>query len=567
MQYRAISSPRRSKNGPTRRKNDICLAAPRGLVNTLEMLRGFAPQTPCAPNAPTIAAQQAPNKTSLQSRRAPQDNASLASLFLATKQPQPLQVPPHAVMTPFEAPKNHFFSHLMGATRVDEHLLRAPTSRAGQQYFVLGQPISSVGQNTIRGMRKIDRELAQIYLVKEIPLTPQDAADLLGPPHSLLAGHGLSPAIERIANEVNNQAAIGHPMTPHFSLVTADTLYLAMPQMGANVFDVLNHVRSERQGQKAASMNMTVRTAMAYKILHGVLHSLSAMHEQGLAHRDIKLENMTLRQDGDVYLIDFDSSLHIDEHAFEGGHTVGFLAPEARGNNAYDPRAADIWALGVSLVVTLLARNPFAASDDPQQLLNQWQAELVAAQAQQPLSQAHMAPTTPGAVLHAALQNAAPQLYSMLLRMLDTRPQMRATAAELVQMLAELAPSQRPDVSPLLQELRGQVQNQDMPVAKAIAQDTRLMQVQPGERATRRPSLRRVNSLDTLVRPFVQPFDSVLPRGAQEHVDQAKAQRDWKASPTFLAVQQFLYDQEEQLLEHLSRHPEAASRLYEDMSP
>jgi serine/threonine protein kinase len=238
------------------------------------------------------------------------------------------------------------------------------------------------------------------------------------------------------------------------------------------------------------------------------------------------------------------------------------MAPEARRGGGVDPRPADIWSLGVSLVVALLARNPFAAAAkglDPS-FLGQWQSGLEAALQQAPVAAAPGA--GPAAMLHAALRNAAPKLYPILLRMLDTRPERRATARELEPMLKAMEGSGPPDASPLLRELRAQVQHQAMPVARAIAQDPWLMQTQPGERAAGRPALRRANSMDTLVRPFVQPFDSPPAPSPQEHVAQAKALRDWHESPTFSAVQQFLYEQEEQWLEHLARHPAAAERLY-----
>ena len=79
-----------------------------------------------------------------------------------------------------------------------------------------------------------------------------------------------------------------------------------------------------------------------------MLSAVRYLHEQGIAHRDLKLENFLFEQPGmhsPLKLIDFGLSKHFDEK--ESMHQVVgsayYTAPEVLGGN-YDFRC-DIWSL------------------------------------------------------------------------------------------------------------------------------------------------------------------------------------------------------------------------------
>ncbi len=97
-----------------------------------------------------------------------------------------------------------------------------------------------------------------------------------------------------------------------------------------------------------------------------VCAGLSAAHEQGVVHRDLKPGNVFICDDGSVKVLDFgiarwlepDPSSQLTREGSVVG-TPGYLSPEqARGMREIDART-DIWALGVILYQALSGISPF----------------------------------------------------------------------------------------------------------------------------------------------------------------------------------------------------------------
>ncbi|RYF02807.1 MAG: hypothetical protein EOO40_12895, partial [Deltaproteobacteria bacterium] len=158
----------------------LCLAGWRRVVNHKRVRVAIEVHMPGdIGQRPPFSMPQAPvrgpaAKLQLTTANRLKPKASLASLSLATKQSQALQVPPHAVKTPLQGPNNHFYAHLVRATQVDAHLLSAQVpdfhnpDTFHTQYFILGDAIDTSDVAVLRGMRTIDRDVSQIYVGKEL---------------------------------------------------------------------------------------------------------------------------------------------------------------------------------------------------------------------------------------------------------------------------------------------------------------------------------------------------------------------------------------------------------------
>jgi serine/threonine protein kinase len=98
-----------------------------------------------------------------------------------------------------------------------------------------------------------------------------------------------------------------------------------------------------------------------------IVEAATYLHEQGFAHRDLKVENIMVTQDGVVKLIDFGSA-EASRNPLTGqvitsrrnwvGTPVS-MAPEVHGEKFVDMEKADIWSLGIVFVRILLGEYPW----------------------------------------------------------------------------------------------------------------------------------------------------------------------------------------------------------------
>lgn len=111
--------------------------------------------------------------------------------------------------------------------------------------------------------------------------------------------------------------------------------------------------------------------------------ALAAMHEAGVLHRDLKQDNVLVRQDGEPVIIDFGIATHsgaspLTTHILPPG-TTHYRSPESitffrrrhfepGGSYAFQP-TDDLYALGVLLYETLTGRPPFPPHLPETQLL------------------------------------------------------------------------------------------------------------------------------------------------------------------------------------------------------
>ncbi|PRT53165.1 Serine/threonine-protein kinase oca2 [Wickerhamiella sorbophila] len=98
------------------------------------------------------------------------------------------------------------------------------------------------------------------------------------------------------------------------------------------------------------------------------MEGIRYLHDSGLAHRDLKLDNCVVTAQGIVKIIDFGSSVVYkypeSDRTYDAHGVVGsdpYLAPEAATGNRYDPCATDIWSAAVVLCCMLMKKFPWKA--------------------------------------------------------------------------------------------------------------------------------------------------------------------------------------------------------------
>ncbi|CAO2593358.1 Sperm motility kinase [Lemmus lemmus] len=86
-------------------------------------------------------------------------------------------------------------------------------------------------------------------------------------------------------------------------------------------------------------------------------------HDNDIAHRDIKLDNILLDGKGNIKLCDFGLAIRVSSGQRCKGFcgTIEYCAPELFDDTEYDARAVDIWSMAVVLYAMVIARFPFKA--------------------------------------------------------------------------------------------------------------------------------------------------------------------------------------------------------------
>lgn len=116
----------------------------------------------------------------------------------------------------------------------------------------------------------------------------------------------------------------------------------------------------------AIVMSGKMSRAEVYCDFKQLMNGVKYMHESGLAHRDLKLDNCVINAEGIVKIIDFGSAVVFrypeTEKIHEAVGVVGsdpYLAPEVVTNLVYDPRPADIWSAAIVFCCMLMRKFPW----------------------------------------------------------------------------------------------------------------------------------------------------------------------------------------------------------------
>jgi len=97
------------------------------------------------------------------------------------------------------------------------------------------------------------------------------------------------------------------------------------------------------------------------KLFKQMVSALDCCHQHKIVHRDLKLQNILLDENGNIKLIDFGLSNFVEKGIFRNTFcgTPAFAPPEILLGTQYEGPEVDIWSLGVVLYSMLCIEFPF----------------------------------------------------------------------------------------------------------------------------------------------------------------------------------------------------------------
>lgn len=181
-------------------------------------------------------------------------------------------------------------------------------------------------------------------------------------------------ALDKVKQEIEIMKLLFHPNIPELIAViddsTEDKMYLIME------FCELGPLLDIDKGSATYKSHIFPLTQcgglpfdVVRKALLDVLEALEYLHELGIAHRDIKPDNLLVSKDGTIKLADFGVS-----HLFGSGvepiltgteGTYAFFSPEMCTGEAFNAFEADLWAVGVSLFALVFGTVPWYDTSPP----------------------------------------------------------------------------------------------------------------------------------------------------------------------------------------------------------
>jgi serine/threonine protein kinase/Tol biopolymer transport system component len=193
--------------------------------------------------------------------------------------------------------------------------------------------------------------MGEVYLARDTKLDRMVALKIL-PWHMVTDADRLG----RFQREARALSSLNHP-----HLVT---IY-EVGQVNGVHFIAMEYV----EGKTLSLLRQTLSLKELLAILAQVAEALSAAHQSGFIHRDIKPDNVMVRNDGYVKVLDFGlvKLTEVEPESTSAAHTqlgvamgtLAYMSPEQTSGEPVDHRT-DIWSLGVVLYELATGRKPFS---------------------------------------------------------------------------------------------------------------------------------------------------------------------------------------------------------------
>jgi serine/threonine protein kinase len=167
-----------------------------------------------------------------------------------------------------------------------------------------------------------------------------------------LAAHNL---IKKINREISILRSLTHPNIVRFhDFIRQDDLLFLITE-NCTGGDLLTWITEGR----------TTDEQTRKRLFHDVVVGVQHLHQQGIAHNDIKPENAIIDSSGRAKLADFGyakTQTFADDNEKSG--TLMYAAPELFRPGRYHTQKADLWSLGILLYAMATGKFPFNGRTD-----------------------------------------------------------------------------------------------------------------------------------------------------------------------------------------------------------
>jgi serine/threonine-protein kinase len=179
---------------------------------------------------------------------------------------------------------------------------------------------------------------------------------------------------KRAALKIAHRSSIGERFSPDMFLREARTVHTVdhpgVPDVFATgTFDGRPFLVMERLAGQTLAQRMRIEAIArgeAIDLLLALCEIVGVAHAAGVVHRDLKLDNAFLVDNGRIKLLDWGFAHHMGEvDPLKGliAGTLTYVAPEQVRGEDVTP-ATDIYSLGVIAYQLVTGQPPFSASDD-----------------------------------------------------------------------------------------------------------------------------------------------------------------------------------------------------------
>lgn len=218
-----------------------------------------------------------------------------------------------------------------------------PGKVIGKRFEIL-QSIGVGGMGAVFKAR--DRELNEVVALKVLKNRQQS-----------------TQAIEQLKDEIRMARRISHPnvVRIHDFGQIAEKVFISMEYVqGFTLHQIIKHAGKMRP------------FAARHAAIH-ICRGLSAAHEAGVIHRDLKPDNIIIELDTSVKLMDFgiasvDNAISRINKEQEIGGTMAYISPEQAQGHGADERS-DIYSMGAMLMEMFVGKKPFYDKDIEQLML------------------------------------------------------------------------------------------------------------------------------------------------------------------------------------------------------